>query len=512
MITTGVESLDGRIGSLAPGATYAFFGPAGSGKSILGLHFLINGLQNNEKCVLITRDDPLTVDSRAAYLGQGPARLTAHPSLKVIQLPDRLPTNLSLTPESALVGWLTQQIGNETPSRVVMDNVEFLSEYSHTPRALLHELTRFLARLGATSYALVQSERDSSFDRICYDPILERAEGTFVLQVSDTGQRTFAFHRAPPGTFRAEPLAYTLRNGGGFSEELHLADSTISPADRKRVVVVDEIAALSPDVLVQLKQLYDLELLSTGTGVLSRLSSARFGALVLVVDPFDEARAFDLAFALRKEGNAAPIIFAAPSRGLRSTTRSRGLRVGGDDFFIADLPPAEIIERIQMAWLRGGHSRSGLSQIGQIIQPVNGNGQARPMTQPEFLQTMATLLKEEPPLFFCYVEFTLREDATDLVWPSLRRCVRIGDGDIIGVLSSNRIACVLDRITPEQTERVIDRIRAAHPALNAMTGVTVIPSPMKSEEIRALLRLSPPAPAPATHGSSTNSAPDIQTH
>lgn len=489
MITTGVEALDGRLGSLVPGATYAFFGPTGSGKSILGLHFLINGLEHNEKCVLITRDEARTIDSDAAFVGYGPTALSAHPRLQVIRLPERLPTNTGASPEDVLVEWLGEQIGSELPKRLVLDNVESLVEYTHTPRALLHGVVRFIAHTGATAYVLAQTEREETFDRITYDPVVEHAAGTFVLRVSERGERTFFFHTPPRGTFRAEPLPYTLRTGGGFSEELRLTDSALDPADRKHVVVLDEIGALSAEVLARLGQLYQLEVLSNGAGVLSKLSPGRYGALIIAVDPFDEWRAFDLTFALRKEGNAAPIVFVAPSLGLRSGTRSRGLRTGGDDFFSSDLPSGEIIERIQMAWLRGGHRRSGLSHLGQIIQPVNGNGLARPMTEAEFLQNMTTLLREEPPLFFCYLEFTLRETVAELVWPALRTRVRIGDGDIIGMLSGQRYACVLDRITPDQTTRVLDRIRAGHPALNSMEEVVVLPSPMKSDAIRARLRL-----------------------
>ena len=491
MITSGVEALDARIGGLQEGATYAFFGPTGTGKSILGLHFLLNGLERNEKCVLITRHEPRTIDSDASFVGFGPSALTTHPSLQVILLPDRLSANTNGEPGTGFTEWLTEKIGPDKPARVVFDDVERLIEYSHTPRALLQEVVHYLERLDATTYMLVRTDdQDASFDRFVYDPLLTHATGAFLLRVSGRGDRSLHFHSAPSGTYRTDPLPYALRTGGGFAEELRLTDSALSAEERHRVIVLDEIGALSQDVLDELKRHYRLEVWSNATGTLSQLSTAKYGALVIAVDPFDEWRAFDLAFALRREGNGAPIVFVAPSRGLRTGTRSRGLRIGGDDFFSADLPTGEVVERIQMAWLRGGHRRSGLSQLGQIIQPVNGNGLARPMTESEFMRTMEALLKEEPPLFFCYLEFTLRENVSELIWPALRTRVRIGDGDIIGTLSGQRYACILDRITPDQTRRVIDRIKEAHPALATMNDVVVIPSPMKADSIRARLRVA----------------------
>jgi PleD family two-component response regulator len=261
----------------------------------------------------------------------------------------------------------------------------------------------------------------------------------------------------------------------------------MSPADRKRVLVLDELGVIAPEVLSGLSDLYDVQELRSAAGALESLSAGRYGALVMTVDPFDDNRAFDLVFALRKEGNAAPIVFIAPSRDLRSTTRSRGLRVGGDDFFVADLPATEIVERIQLAWLRGSHRRTGLSQTGQIGQPLNGDGQPRPMTRPEFMQALRTLVEVQPPLFFCYVEFRVPLGSQDVVWPALRTRVRIGEGDIVGTLGEDHFACVLDRITPEQTTRVLDRIRAAHTSLHSLFDLVVIPSPIRVDDVRARL-------------------------
>jgi hypothetical protein len=46
---------------------------------------------------------------------------------------------------------------------------------------------------------------------------------------------------------------------------------------------------------------------------------------------------------------------------------------------------------------------------------------------------------------------------------------------------------VLDRITPEQTTRVLDRIRAAHASLHSLFDLVVIPSPIRVDDVRARL-------------------------
>lgn len=487
MISTGVESLDGRVGRLQAGGTYIFLGPPAAGKSLLALHFLLDGLSRGEACVLVTRDEPAMVDSKAAYLGYGPSRITEHPGLRIVPLPDRLPVADSRSHGGALARWLVTSMGVQRPGRIVLDGIDTTPEFARAPSEVMEDAVKSLAALGATAYVLLRDGDAYAAHEAAHDLILARATAAFRLDVSQAGERLFSFEIPPAGAFRTDPFPYSLRVGGGFTEDTVVASLDLSPEERRRVMVLDGVGALAPEVLAGLEETFDLTVMTSASGALRDLTAGRYGALVVAVDPFDEARAFDLIFTLRREGNAAPIVCVAPSRGLRSTTRSRGLRMGADDFSVADLPPAELVERIHMAWMRGTHRRTGPSQIGQILQPLNGDGSMRPMTRPEFLQAMATLAAEQPPLFFCYVEFALQTPAVSQVWPSLRGNVRIGDGDIIGVLTERRFACALDRITPDQVRRVIERIRAAHPALGGMRDVLIIPSPADTARIRERL-------------------------
>nr|WP_238565044.1 ATPase domain-containing protein [Thermococcus litoralis] len=49
-IPTGIKGLDELLGGgLLPGRVYVVTGPPGSGKTTLGIQFLIEGAKNNEK-------------------------------------------------------------------------------------------------------------------------------------------------------------------------------------------------------------------------------------------------------------------------------------------------------------------------------------------------------------------------------------------------------------------------------------------------------------------------------
>src|SRR6266581_4877750 len=58
-VKTGVAGLDTMLnGGLLPARPYVISGPTGSGKTILALHFLLEGLRQQEPCLLVTLDEP----------------------------------------------------------------------------------------------------------------------------------------------------------------------------------------------------------------------------------------------------------------------------------------------------------------------------------------------------------------------------------------------------------------------------------------------------------------------
>ncbi len=70
-ISTGITGLDGLIeGGLIEGKTYLVVGAPGTGKTILGLQFLMGGLLQKEKGLYVTIDEkPAEVIEQAASLG-----------------------------------------------------------------------------------------------------------------------------------------------------------------------------------------------------------------------------------------------------------------------------------------------------------------------------------------------------------------------------------------------------------------------------------------------------------
>ncbi len=78
-VPTGVEGLDKMLhGGLPVGRPYIVTGPPGSGKSILGIHFLLDGLRGNEPCLLVALDEPPSeIKTNMATFGWNLDALTA---------------------------------------------------------------------------------------------------------------------------------------------------------------------------------------------------------------------------------------------------------------------------------------------------------------------------------------------------------------------------------------------------------------------------------------------------
>jgi circadian clock protein KaiC len=66
---TGVDLLDRYLGGLSRGRAYFVFGDTGTGKSLLGIQFLIAGLERGEPGLLVTHERPRELLMQAEPLG-----------------------------------------------------------------------------------------------------------------------------------------------------------------------------------------------------------------------------------------------------------------------------------------------------------------------------------------------------------------------------------------------------------------------------------------------------------
>jgi hypothetical protein len=296
------------------------------------------------------------IESRAVYIGRGGGALMQHPHLAHRE--GRRFATPAPGGESSREVWKSGS-ARELTERVrrasSFDGIEAFPEYARTPHALMHELKQLLERYWRHC---VRAGTDNARDRSAIptpradlEPLGRRVPSACARQrrdgASSSSRRRIGAHS---GRITSSSVCVSER---GFTEEISLETPQATPAERRRSDRAGRDRRLPEDVLDVARQSYELEVLTSSIGALGRLSEGRYGTLVLTVDPFEETRAFDLVYALRREGNAAPVVCAAPSRGSAQHDPLARPPAGADDFFVTDLPPAEMVERIQLAWVRG---------------------------------------------------------------------------------------------------------------------------------------------------------------
>ncbi|HYY47643.1 MAG TPA: ATPase domain-containing protein [Thermoplasmata archaeon] len=76
-VKTGIAGLDTMLmGGLLPARPYVVSGPTGAGKTVLAAHFLLEGLRQQEPCLLVTLDEPpIEVKANMATFGWNLDRL-----------------------------------------------------------------------------------------------------------------------------------------------------------------------------------------------------------------------------------------------------------------------------------------------------------------------------------------------------------------------------------------------------------------------------------------------------
>jgi KaiC/GvpD/RAD55 family RecA-like ATPase len=486
MHSTGVEALDSRLGGVDRGGFFLVLGPDGVGKSVLGTHFLIAGLDRRERCMLVTSDSAEELDARGLYMGFSPGPLSQHPALDRLNprtAVDALGASHRHPPVEALRRAV--QRGEGAVSRLVIDDVNGFLRATHAVEATARALVDYLEQLDATAFLIVSAGDTAALDDSVMDLLMDSAAAVIGLEQAGRGRRRLVFHSVRQSSFSTEPFLYTLRNGGGFAEDLPAYDREVDVSLRKRIVILDEGGVLPPEVITALAVKFEVETFTDLNGSLSQLLEARYGVLILGTDPYDPERTFNLAYSLRKAGNGAPILFISPSKGLRSMTRARALRIGGDDFLIAELPPQEIVERITITAERGHHRRNGTVRPDRPLQPKGEDGALRPMTATELTGAVSSMAAEAPTPFFAVAVLEPQgKVSSEELWQAISRQIRLEDGDLLSILPDGRLAMVLNQVDLALSRRVLGRLRRAHPALATSSEATVLTSPLQSEELR----------------------------
>lgn len=185
-VKTGIDGLDEMLqGGFPENHIVVVMGSFGTGKTTLGLQFIVEGIRNGEPCIFISlEEDKESITSNAASFGWDVAKAIESKKLGLFKLE---PSDAKTT-VTRIKSDLPKFIKSFGAKRVVLDSVSLLNmmfEDDTERRTNLFNLCQLLRSTGST--ALLTAEVKDENPRSSRDGLAEyTADGVVLLQSDET--------------------------------------------------------------------------------------------------------------------------------------------------------------------------------------------------------------------------------------------------------------------------------------------------------------------------------------
>lgn len=215
-VTTGVPGLDAMLhGGLLPGTSILVRGAPGTGKTSLGLQFLIHGAGKNEPGLLITFEEfPQSLHRDAESLGWNLHELEEAGLLHIAFTSPRVFLNSLQLPDSPISRLL---LAGDI-RRVVLDSITHftrLTDDSVELRTIYNSVTNSLKREGVTSLLLGEEGRVPSprFEKGSLSYVVDGIILLRYVEVESTIQRAIAILKMRGSDHAKEIRRFEIKDG-----------------------------------------------------------------------------------------------------------------------------------------------------------------------------------------------------------------------------------------------------------------------------------------------------------
>ena len=174
-VATGITGLDSMLGGgFIPGSANLVRGAPGTGKTLLGLQFLVHGTTQKEPGLLISFEEfPHSLHNDAESLGWNLHALEEQGLLHLFFTSPQVLLDSLSSPDSSLA----ELFREKGIRRVLVDSVTHFTRVTNDPlelRDIYNSVVNALKREGATSILLAEEGRGES-------PVTERGQLSFVV-------------------------------------------------------------------------------------------------------------------------------------------------------------------------------------------------------------------------------------------------------------------------------------------------------------------------------------------
>lgn len=422
-IISGIDLIDYGVGGLYPERVYIAKGGVGTGKSTLGLQFLVRGLDLNEPGILVTDQRPENVITQARTLGlpiDEPVKrgqlLILSPSPRYFELVE------SPADVMAIMEELEEYIREKGARRLVIDPVYSLinTTYSgHFALAIGQSLMNAMEDLPVTTILIAGDDQNPELAPI--ERMLEQnAFGTIILSPDPaTGGRLMRLSRLRYANADNLAAHYRILNGRGLinyrGEGEKVADVT-QPWDegeaRRSVLLVGASPETTRKVTEALGDDYEVAAEPEVERAAERVRQEKPGLVLMTPSRSMSSMA---TIAELSKSSTSSVAFLSPSSN-RSGDRVLYLRAGADDFITEPFSPAELRARVEALVRRSGRRlrvrdtgiaairpedlehldrerRSVSSRKGAVLTKRNGNRAFEPAFEERLRRNVDTVTK-----------------------------------------------------------------------------------------------------------------------
>ena len=174
-LSSGIPALDERLGGLQPGRYYLLTGSPGTGKSSACLHFLAEGLRNNERVAILTQENANDMFAQAKFIGHDFMAAAADDRLVVLQFRLDFSSNYSRVGDPrAVADELIRACGGVAPDRIVIDSILPFVQAGGTSSGAVLALVSLMEEARTTVRRLGARPLESLIDQLATRFQLER--------------------------------------------------------------------------------------------------------------------------------------------------------------------------------------------------------------------------------------------------------------------------------------------------------------------------------------------------
>ena len=461
-VKSGIAPLDRQIGGFVPGRPYLISGNPGTGKSCACLEFIDAGVQQGERGLILTHDDPGDLLDSAEFLGidLGENLLSDRVRIVTFQLDFVRRFMRAATPMQAFEE-LLRHIGGEPVQRITIDSIVPFLEGGGAGSQSIFALVDFLDALQATALITYPGDLAGLYDQRL-EPLLQRAGGVFHLAASEHGRRrgSLLIRKLRHQAQSVAPVRYKIDPGFGYAQDgqPNVKEDTLIEELRRRLLIVKLSAPFPEGLLATLQSGFSVTVRSSMPPQFAESIRDGMGALMLCVQRDTLEDALQSVRQLRSADVRTPVVLVTPFH-LRASDRTRALRAGADDFLSANLSEPEFVERLR-GIVRRGRSKALASRdqgIPTVLQPMDDQGRYQLFDDDGFASTVQSVLSSVRDPFFSVLRLSSPGGDVQALAGLMIRVLRVDSGDFAGLQGESVIA-YLEGARPADLAGLLTRI------------------------------------------------------